>query len=445
MRRTLIHNAIIVNDGVQKQGSVLIEDGVIAQVLTDEKPLTLPYTDFIDATGCYLLPGVIDEHVHFRDPGLTHKADIRTESMAAAAGGVTSIMDMPNTVPQTTTLEAWEQKMELMAQKSVVNYACFFGATNTNDNLLRKLDRHRTPGVKLFMGSSTGGMLVDRTESLKRVFGGTDQVIMAHCEDQHIINENTQKYRGEHLDLPIWMHRIIRSSEACYQSTKLAVKLATEAGARLHIAHLSTARELALLSSEPMYKKKITAEACIAHLMFSEEDYKKLGSLIKCNPSVKRKADKVALRMALSSGKIDTIATDHAPHTWEEKYGEALHATSGMPMVQFSLLCMLELVDEGVMSIEALVEKMCHAPARLFGIDRRGYIEKGAWADLVLVRKGGAWEVMPEMILSKCGWSPLTGHSFRWRVEKTFCNGHLVYDGKSVDETKKGEALWFNF
>ncbi|MBQ9884737.1 MAG: dihydroorotase [Bacteroidaceae bacterium] len=445
MKRTLIHNAIIVNDGVQKQGSVLIEDGVIAQVLTDEKPLTLPYTDFIDATGCYLLPGVIDEHVHFRDPGLTHKADIRTESMAAAAGGVTSIMDMPNTMPQTTTLEAWEQKMELMAQKSVVNYACFFGATNTNYNLLRKLDRHRTPGVKLFMGSSTGGMLVDRTESLKRVFGGTDQVIMAHCEDQHIINENTQKYRGEHLDLPIWMHRIIRSSEACYQSTKLAVELATEAGARLHIAHLSTARELALLSSEPMYKKKITAEACIAHLMFSEEDYKKLGSLIKCNPSVKRKADKVALRMALSSGKIDTIATDHAPHTWEEKYGEALHATSGMPMVQFSLLCMLELVDEGVMSIEALVEKMCHAPARLFGIDRRGYIEKGAWADLVLVRKGGAWEVMPEMILSKCGWSPLTGHSFRWRVEKTFCNGHQVYDGKSVDETKKGEALWFNF
>ena len=444
MRRTLIHNAIIVNDGRQTQGSVLIEDGVIAQVLTNGKPLTLPYTEFIDATGCYLLPGVIDEHVHFRDPGLTHKADIRTESMAAAAGGVTSIMDMPNTLPQTTTTEAWEQKMQLMAEKSVVNYSCFFGATNGNYKELPHLDRHRTCGVKLFMGSSTGNMLVDRLESLERIFGGTDQLIVAHCEDQHIISQNTQKYRGESTDIPVWKHRLIRSSEACYQSSKLAIKLAKKTGARLHIAHLSTARELSLLSDEPLFKKKITAEACVAHLMFSNQDYPSLGALIKCNPSVKRLHDRESLRAALTSGKIDTIATDHAPHTLEEKQGGALKATSGMPMIQFSLPCMLQLVDEGVMPIETLVEKMCHAPARLFGIDRRGYIEEGCWADLVLVRPR-PWVVTPEVILSKCGWSPLMGHQFRWRVDKTFCNGHLVYDGKTVDESRKGKALWFNF
>lgn len=444
MRRTLIHNAIIVNDGRQTQGSVLIEDGVIAQVLTNGKPLTLPYTEFIDATGCYLLPGVIDEHVHFRDPGLTHKADIRTESMAAAAGGVTSFMDMPNTLPQTTTTEAWEQKMQLMAEKSVVNYSCFFGATNGNYKELPHLDRHRTCGVKLFMGSSTGNMLVDRLESLERIFGGTDQLIVAHCEDQHIISQNTQKYRGESTDIPVWKHRLIRSSEACYQSSKLAIKLAKKTGARLHIAHLSTARELSLLSDEPLFKKKITAEACVAHLMFSDQDYPSLGTLIKCNPSVKRLHDRESLRAALTSGKIDTIATDHAPHTLEEKQGGALKATSGMPMIQFSLPCMLQLVDEGVMPIETLVEKMCHAPARLFGIDRRGYIEEGCWADLVLVRPR-PWEVTPEVILSKCGWSPLMGHQFRWRVDKTFCNGHLVYDGKTVDESRKGMALWFNF
>lgn len=444
MKRTLIHNAIIVNDGTKKQGSVLIEDGAIAQVLTDGKPLTLPYTEFIDATGCYLLPGVIDEHVHFRDPGLTHKADIRTESMAAAAGGVTSIMDMPNTLPQTTTLEALEQKMELLGQKSVVNYSCYFGATNDNYIELPKIDRHRTCGVKLFMGSSTGNMLVDRQKSLKRIFEGTDQVIVAHCEDQNIIRQNLAKYKKE-TDVPVWKHRLIRSSEACYQSTKLAVKLATEAGARLHVAHVSTARELALFSQEPLFMKSITAEACIAHLMFSDEDYKTLGALIKCNPSVKRRADRDALRAALTNNLIDTIATDHAPHTLEEKQGGALKATSGMPMIQFSLLCMLELVDAGVLTIEKLVEKMCHAPAELFGVEQRGFIEEGAWADLVLVRPGGAWEVTPERILSKCGWSPLMGHRFRWRVEKTFCNGHLVYDGKTVDESKKGQALWFNF
>jgi len=445
MKRTLIHNAIIVNDGQQKQGSVLIEDGVIAQVLTDGKPLTLPYTDFIDATGCYLLPGVIDEHVHFRDPGLTHKADICTESMAAAAGGVTSIMDMPNTLPQTTTLQAWEDKMQLMSQKSVVNYSCFYGATNGNYRDLAHLDRHRTCGVKVFMGSSTGNMLVDRMESLRRIFGGTDQLIMAHCEDQHIISQNTKKYRGDAEDLPVWKHRLIRSSEACYQSTRLAIRLATEAGARLHIAHLSTARELSLLSAEPMYRKKITAEACVAHLMFSSADYATLGALIKCNPSVKQPSDRDALRTALTGGQIDTIATDHAPHTLAEKQGGALKATSGMPMIQFSLLSMLQLVDEGVMPLETLVEKMCHAPARLFGIDRRGYVEEGHWADLVLVRRGGNFEVTPEVILSKCGWSPLTGHLFHWRVEKTFCNGHMVYDGRTVDDSCRGQALWFNF
>ena len=444
MKRTLIHNATIVNDGCQQQGSVLIEDGFIAQVLTHGKPLTLPYTDFIDATGCYLLPGVIDEHVHFRDPGLTHKADIRTESLAAAAGGVTSIMDMPNTSPQTTTIETWEQKMQLMQEKSVINYACFYGATNSNYPDFKKLDRHRVCGIKLFMGSSTGNMLVDRKESLKRIFGGTDQVIMAHCEDQSIIQQNIRKYKQPEGDAPIWAHRYIRSAEACYQSTKLAIGLAKEAGARLHIAHLSTARELALLSSEPMFKKKITAEACVAHLMFNASQVSTYHSQIKCNPAIKRPQDQKALQEALTTGKIDTIATDHAPHTWEEKQGGALKAASGIPMIQFSLPCMMELVEDKVMTIETMVEKMCHAPARLFGIDQRGYIEEGYHADLTLVRKS-PWTVTTDCILSKCGWSPFEGHHFTWRVDKTFCNGHLVYDGKTVDESKKGEALWFNF
>lgn len=445
MKRTLIHNATIVNDGRQKQGSLLIEDGVILQVLTDDRPLTLPYTDFIDATGCYLLPGVIDEHVHFRDPGLTYKADIHTETMAAAAGGVTSVMDMPNTLPQTVTLEAWEEKMKLLAEKSIVNYSCYFGATNSNHGELKKLDRHRTCGVKLFMGSSTGNMLVDRKESLKRIFRETDKLIVAHCEDQQTILQNTAKYKGADGDTPAWKHRLIRSSEACYRSSQLAVSLARETGARLHLAHVSTARELQLLSSEPLFKKRITAEVCVPHLLFDEHDYRTLGSLIKCNPSVKRHADREALRAALNSGRLDVIATDHAPHTLQEKQGGALKALSGMPMIQFSLPSMLELVSQGVISIETLVEKMCHAPARLFHIDRRGYIEEGYMADLVLVRPASSWTVTPEVILSKCGWSPLAGTTFHWQVEKTLCNGNLVYNRGTIDRSHRGEALRFNF
>jgi len=444
MKRTLIHNAILVNDGQQKQGSIVIEDEIISEVLTDWKPLSRPCEEVIDATGCYLLPGVIDEHVHFRDPGLTQKADIHTESMAAAAGGVTSIFDMPNTTPQTTSLETLEQKQQLLDEKCVVNHACFFGATNNNYGLLDKLNKHRVPGVKLFMGSSTGNMLVDRKESLKRIFGGTDQIIMAHCEDQDIIRKNTEKYKAEG-EVPMWKHRLIRSSEACYRSTAQAVKLATEAGARLHVAHVSTARELALFDDSPLYQKKITAEACIAHLMFSDDDYASLGAFIKCNPSIKRKTDREALRQALINGKIDTIATDHAPHLLSDKKGGALKAASGMPMIQFSLPCMLELVDEGVLSVEKVVEKMCHAPAQLFGIDRRGYLEEGYQADLTLVRPGSKWTVTPDIIKSKCGWSPLLGHEFHWKVEKTFCNGHLVYDHGQVDDSYRGEALWFNF
>lgn len=444
MKRLLIHNATIVNDGHQKQGSVVVEDGIIAEVLTDWRPLSAPCHEIIDATGCYLIPGVIDEHVHFREPGMTQKADITTESLAAAAGGVTSIIDMPNTTPQTTTLETLEQKQQLLDEKCVVNHACFFGATNNNHELLGKLNRHRVAGVKLFMGSSTGNMLVDRKESLKRIFGGTDQIIMAHCEDQDIIRKNTEKYQSGQ-EVPIWKHRLIRSSEACYCSTVLAVQLADEAGARLHVAHVSTARELALFSHGPMFKKKITAEACIAHLMFCDKDYATLGALIKCNPAIKRKFDREALRAALIQGKIDTIATDHAPHLLSDKQGGALKAASGMPMIQFSLPCMLQLVDKGVLTIENMVEKMCHAPARLFGIDRRGYIEEGYHADMVLVRPNARWSVTPEIIKSKCGWSPLQDHEFQWKVEKTFCNGHLIYDNGQIDENFRGEALWFNF
>ena len=321
MKRTLIHNALIVNEGQTIQGSVVITDqGRIAEVLTHGKPLSAPCDETIDATGCYLLPGAIDDHVHFRDPGLTHKADILSESRAAAAGGVTSIMDMPNTLPQTTTLEALDAKLNLLDERCIVNHSAYFGATNNNYGDFARLDRSRVCGIKLFMGSSTGNMLVDRMESLRAIFGSTDLLIAVHCEDPAIIRKNTEKYKA---------------------SSSLAVKLARETGARLHVLHLSTARELNLLEAGPVSGKKITGEACVAHLLFSQADYRTLGTLIKCNPAVKTKADRDALRRAVNDDVIDVIATDHAPHLITEKKGGALKAVSGMPMVQFSLVSML--------------------------------------------------------------------------------------------------------
>ena len=448
MKRTLIHNATIVNEGQSIKGSIVIENGRIAEVLTDWKPLSAPCDETIDATGCYLLPGIIDDHVHFRDPGLTHKADIFTESCAAAAGGVTSIMDMPNTNPLTTTLDTLNAKLDLLNEKCVVNHSCYFGATNNNYNEFSKLDQHRVCGIKLFMGSSTGNMLVDKMNSLLNIFNGTDMLIAAHCEDQEIIKKNTAKYKEKFADdaeIPVNKHPLIRSALACYSSSKLAVRLANLAGARLHVLHVSTAKELSLFSDAPLSSlKNITAEACIAHLFYDSEDYKTLGARIKCNPAIKSESNRTALRAAVNSGLIDVIATDHAPHLLNEKEGGALKAMSGMPMIQFSLVSMLELVNKGIFTLETIVEKMCHAPAQIYRINERGYIREGYRADLVLVRPNTPWEVTTDRILSKCGWSPLEGHTFDWKVEKTFANGHLIYDDNTVDGTYRGEELRFN-
>ena len=412
MKRTLIHNATIVNEGRSVQGSVVIEGDRIAEVLTYGKKLSVPCDETIDATGCCLLPGVIDDHVHFRDPGLTHKADILTESRAAAAGGVTSIMDMPNTNPLTTTLSALEQKFDLLNEKCIVNHSCYFGATNNNYTEFNQLDKHRVCGIKLFMGSSTGNMLVDKTNSLLNIFNGTDMLIATHCESQEIIKKNTEYYKKMFSDapeVPISKHPNIRSSAACYASTELAVRMASLAGARLHVLHVSTAKELQLFSDIPLEEKHITAEACVAHLLYRQQDYKELGTRIKCNPSIKKQADRDALRNAVNTGVIDVIATDHAPHLLSEKEGGALKAMSGMPMIQFSLVSMLELAEKGIFSIETIVEKMCHAPVQIYGICDRGYVREGYKADLVLVSHGDRWEVNSENILSKCGWSPLEG------------------------------------
>lgn len=443
--RTIIRNATLVNEGTSCKGHLIIEDERIAEVLSPDDSPTLAFDVDIDASGAYLLPGVIDDHVHFRDPGLTHKADMESESRAAAAGGVTSYMDMPNTQPQTTSLETLDAKFANAAEKSRVNYTFFFGATNDNAPLLPCLDKRRVCGVKLFMGSSTGNMLVDKQEALKKIFSEAGMLIMAHCEDQQIIQSNTETLKAVHGEDPdVTFHPTLRNEEACYRSTAQAVGLARETGARLHIAHVSTARELELFSPAPLTdEKRITAEACVAHLYFTDNDYARLGTRIKCNPAIKTEADCDALRKALNDGRIDVVGTDHAPHLMAEKQGGCLKAVSGMPMVQFSLVTMLELVDEGVLELPTLVEKMCHAPARLFQIKERGYLRPGYKADLVLVRPDSPWTVTPDKILSKCAWSPMEGHTYRWRVEQTFVNGRPVYaDGKVNDEVR-GQRLEF--
>ena len=452
MKRIYIKNAVLVNEGQQIKGSIVIENEQIAEILVAGQEPCAPCHEVIDAEGCYLLPGAIDGHVHFREPGLTQKADITSESRAAAAGGVTSIMDMPNTSPQTTTLQALNEKLDLFAAKSLVNYSCYFGATNNNYPQLKELDPHRVCGVKLFMGSSTGDMLVDRMSSLLNIFGGTDLPIAVHCEDQQTIRENTEKYtqaarstsdEAAPKDLPIEYHPLIRSEEACYHSTELAVRLAKQANARLHVLHLSTANELELFDTAPLAEKRITAEACVAHLLFDDSDYQTKQTLIKCNPAIKSDTNRQALRAAVNSGLIDVIATDHAPHLPADKEGGALKAASGMPMIQFSLVSMLELVDSQVFSIEKVVEKMCHAPAEIYQINNRGYLRKGYQADVVLVRPGQPWTVTADCIESKCQWSPLEGHTFQWKVEKTFVNGQLVYTNGQIDDQYRGQALRF--
>ncbi len=442
---TLIKNARIVNEGAILNGSILIDGEHIAAIYPDNQPDT-PTDRVIDASGCYVMPGVIDTHVHFREPGLTAKADIESESRAAAAGGVTSYFDMPNTVPQTTTLETLEEKFELAAQKSHVNYSFFFGATNDNVDLLPQLDEQRIPGVKLFMGSSTGNMLVDSDETLRRLFSSTALPIMAHCEDTAIINRNMADAVAQYGDDPaVEHHPEIRSTEACYESTAKAVSLAKEYGARLHVAHLTTERELSLFGSDA----NITAEVCVGHLFFTEDDHKRLGALIKVNPAIKTTADRDALRRALTDGRIQTVATDHAPHLLSQKQGGSKTATSGMPMIQFSLPTMLELVDQNILTIERMVSLMCHNPATLFSLRERGFIREGYKADLVIVRSDSPWTVTEDIIESKCGWSPMLGHEYRWSVERTICNGHTVFEKPHganrgiVDTTFIGQPLKF--
>lgn len=444
MKTTWIKNARIVNEGETFEGSVIIAGENIVEVLKGTQAPSIPYNETIDANGYYLIPGVIDDHVHFRDPGLTHKADIHTESMAAAAGGVTSYMDMPNTNPQTTTLEALEEKFKNAETKSVVNYSFYFGATNNNAHLLPQLNKQQVCGVKLFMGASTGNMLVDKMQILKQIFSDAGMLIATHCEDQNIISARAAAYREKYGDDPdVKYHPEIRNEEACYESSSLAISLAKETGARLHIMHISTAKELTLLEDKPLSEKNITAEACVSHLFFSDKDYEKYGARVKCNPAIKSEADRDALRQALQSNLIDVIGTDHAPHLLEEKQGGALKAVSGMPTIQFSLNAVMELVHEGALSIEQLVQKMCHAPATLFQIKKRGFIRPGYKADLVLLNPSCSWKVTNDCLLSKCGWSPMEGQTFHSKVEKTFVNGYPVYDGTQVDQAYRGQALRF--
>ncbi len=442
MMRTLIKNGTIVNEGRSFLGDLVVDGEQIEEIYEGKAPRGI-YDQVIDASGCFVLPGVIDDHVHFREPGLTRKADIESESRAAAFGGVTSYFEMPNTNPQTTTLEALKDKFALGAQKSHVNYSFFFGATNDNVDLFDRLDVHRIPGIKLFMGSSTGNMLVDKYESLQQIFVKAKKMglpVMTHCEDTDIINRNMAAYQKKYGEDPdVKFHPEIRSVEACYESSSLAVKLAKESGAHLHIAHVTTARELEFFGKD----ENITGEAVIAHLYFSDEDYADKKAFIKCNPAIKTVNDRKALREALADGRISVVGTDHAPHEWKDKQGGCAKAASGMPMVQFSLVSMLELVDKGVLSIERMVEVMSHHPAKLFHVDKRGFLRPGYQADIVIVRPHTAWTVQKEIIQSKCGWSPMEGHEYQWQVEQTICNGHLIYNKGEFDEAYRGEELTF--
>ncbi len=436
--KLLIQHGTIVNENNIFDGTVIVEDSKITKIVEGDTVPNASFDDVIDASGCFVLPGLIDDHVHFREPGLTEKADIDSESCAAAAGGITTYFDMPNTVPQTTTLEALEDKFKIAAQKSHVNYSFFFGATNDNVELFSKLDPHRIPGIKLFMGSSTGNMLVDRREALELIFSTAQMPIMVHCEDTDIINRNMAEAKLKYGDDPkVTHHPEIRSVEACYQSTKLAVELATKHHAHLHIAHLTTAKELELLTDG------ITAEVTPSYLYFCDRDYNSLGTRIKCNPAIKSQADRDALRQAVADGRIAVIGTDHAPHLLAQKEGGCAKAASGMPMIQFSLITMLELVDQGVLTLERLVELMCHRPADLFGVRNRGYLREGYQADIVLVRPNCGWTVTKDVIKSKCGWSPMENHMYLWRVERTICNGHTVYQNGIVDTNYIGQPVEF--
>ena len=445
MNNYLIKNAKIVNNGIITHGFVMVRGGIIRAVGEGEPVEASDQVEVVDAGGKFLIPGVIDDQVHFREPGLTHKAEIATESKAAVAGGITSFMEMPNTKPQTTTIEALEQKYERASQVSMANYSFYLGATNDNIEEIKKLDGSRNCGVKVFMGSSTGNMLVDDPEALEQIFAGSPTLIATHCEDEATIQKNTEEQKAQFGDdIPVHMHPVIRSEAACFLSSDLAVKLARKHNARLHVLHISTARELELFEQGTDFeKKRITAEVCIHHLWFYDADYERKGTLIKWNPAVKTKRDRDSLVAALLNDKLDVIATDHAPHTIEEKQSRYFQSPSGGPMVQHALVAMLELVRQHKMTIEKVVEKMCHAPARLFGVKERGFLEPGFKADMVLLDLEKEWTVAHKNIYYKCGWSPFEGETFHSAVTHTWVNGKLVYKEGMFNEMIRGERMEF--
>ena len=444
MNNTLIKGATIVNENKVFVGDVLIEGEIIKKIDTDISPTN--DMKVINAEGKYLIPGMIDDQVHFREPGLTHKANIATESKAAVAGGITSFIEMPNTVPQATTQELLEDKFQIASKTSYANYSFMFGGTNDNLEELLKTDARNVAGIKLFLGSSTGNMLVDNEEVLEKIFSSTDMLISVHCEDEATIRKNTEEFKAKYGDdIPIKYHPIIRSEEACYLSSSKAIELAKKTGARLHIFHLSTEKETHLFRNDiPLEEKKITAEVCVHHLWFTDKDYDTKGTHIKWNPAVKTQKDKDGLWKALLDDRIDVLATDHAPHTLEEKSNIYTKAPSGGPLVQHAVIALLEKVKEGVISIEKVVEKACHNPAKLFRVEKRGFIKEGFYADLVLVDRNDSWEVSKENILYKCGWSPFEGIEFSNKITHTFVNGNLMYNQGVFNEETKGKRLLFN-
>lgn len=445
MNRILIKNAKIVNEGTIFEGDVLIENDLIVEV-SDSISLKTSDCIVIDAEGNYLMPGAIDDQVHFREPGLTHKGDIESESRAAVAGGITSFIEQPNTVPNAVTQEILEDKYQIASQKSFANYSFMMGATNDNLEEVLKTNPKNVAGIKIFLGSSTGNMLVDNEATLERIFSSTPMLIAVHCEDETTIQNNLAEFKEKYgEDIPVTAHNLIRSAEACYLSSSKAVALAKKTGARLHIFHLSTAKEMELFTNKiPLEDKKITAEVCVHHLWFTDEDYKTKGNFIKWNPAVKTAADRKALWEALNDGRIDVIATDHAPHTKEEKQQSYLKAPSGGPLVQHAVVAMFEAHHQGKISVEKIVEKMCHNPAKIFKIEKRGFIKEGYFADLVIVNPSLPWSVNSDNILYKCGWSPFEGTTFKSRITHTFVNGELVYNNFKVKDSRAGKRLLFD-
>jgi dihydroorotase len=443
MGKTLLKNAKVVNEGVIEELDLLLDGDYISRV---SKDISDADASVIDLYGKYILPGIIDDQVHFREPGLTHKGTIATESRAAVAGGITTFMEQPNTNPQTTTIVKLEEKHAMARETSFANYSFLFGGTNDNLEELKRLDKNACSGIKLFLGSSTGNMLVDDEVVIEGIFSNTEMVISVHCEDETTIRQNLEAYKEKYgEDIPIQYHPLIRSEEACYLSSSKAIALAKKTGARLHVFHLSTGKETDLFQNDiPLEKKKITAEVCIHHLWFSDADYLDKGTLIKWNPAVKTAQDRETLWKALLDDRIDVIATDHAPHLLSEKENPYTSAPSGGPLVQHALPAMLEKHLEGVISLEKIVEKMCHNPAKLFDIEKRGYIKEGYYADLAVVSLNDPWQVSKENIVYKCGWSPFEGSSFKARVTHTFVNGHLAYENGKLSDKRNAKRLTFN-